>query len=157
MAGVSDDWAIGTRHEGSRKFASRIDKIKEWQSVELDRFTKEASYIQKINDKTRLAWLAHMLVEHNYSRKYKRRFDLNEPQYEQDDSLSPEEQKKRSDEHHKEMEEYRQKVRSERESVKKEAKKRASEIQIKRVNAWLKKYSDYRATCLLYTSPSPRD
>ena len=44
------------------------------------------------------------------------------------------------------MEEYRQKVRSERESVKKEAKKRASEIQIKRVNAWLKKYSDYRAT-----------
>ena len=145
VAGVSDDWAIGTRHEGSRKFASRIDKIKEWQSVELDRFTKEASYIQKINDKTRLAWLAHMLVEHNYSRKYKRRFDLNEPQYEQDDSLSPEEQKKRSDEHHKEMEEYRQKVRSERESVKKEAKKRASEIQIKRVNAWLKKYSDYRA------------
>jgi len=106
VAGVSDDWAIGTR----------------------DRFTKEASYIQKINDKTRLAWLAHMLVEHNYSRKYKRRFDLNEPQYEQDDSLSPEEQKKRSDEHHKEMEEYRQKVRSERESVKKEAKKRGEYI-----------------------------
>ena len=146
VAGVSDDWAIGTRHEGSRKFAARIDKIKEWQSVELDRFTKEASYIQKINDKTRLAWLAHMLVEHNYSHKYKRRFDLDAPQYERDDSLSPEEQKKRRGEYHKKVEEYRQKVQSERESVHRESKKRAAEIQIKRVNAWLKKYSDYRAT-----------
>ena len=153
VAGVSDDWAIGTRHEGSRKFASRIDKIKEWRSVKLDRFTKEANYIQKMNDKTRLAWLAHMLVEHNYRRSYRRRLYLDEPQYVRDDRLSPEEQKKRRDEYQKKIEEYRQKARSEREkarsereSIMKEAEERASEIQIKRVNAWLKKASAYRAT-----------
>jgi hypothetical protein len=62
VAGVKDEWAIGTRHQGSRHFATRIDRIQEWKASDLGRFAKEAAYIQGINQRTRLAWLAHMLM-----------------------------------------------------------------------------------------------
>ena len=62
IAGVADDWAVGTRHEGSRNFATRIDRIQEWKTSDLARFANEATYIAGINRRTRIAWLAHMLV-----------------------------------------------------------------------------------------------
>lgn len=62
IAGVQDEWAIGTRHQGSRNFATRIDRIKEWKTGDLGRFANEAAYIESIKLRTRIAWLAHMLV-----------------------------------------------------------------------------------------------
>lgn len=62
VAGVADEWAIGTRHQGNRNFAARIDRIKEWKTSDLGRFANEAAFIDGINQRTRIAWLAHMLV-----------------------------------------------------------------------------------------------
>ena len=63
VAGVADDWAVGTRHEGSRNFALRLDRIKEWEKSDLGRFAKEAAYIRGINRKTMLGWTAHTLMD----------------------------------------------------------------------------------------------
>lgn len=62
IAGVKDEWAIGTRHQGSRNFATRIDRIQEWKTSDFGRFANEATYIKGINQRTRIAWLAHMLM-----------------------------------------------------------------------------------------------
>lgn len=73
IAGVADEWAIGTRHQGSRNFAFRMDRIEEWKTSNLGRFAKEAAYIQGINQRTRIAWLAHMLMADRMSTwEYKR-------------------------------------------------------------------------------------
>lgn len=63
IAGVTHDWAVGTRHEGSRNFAIRLDRIMEWESSDLGRFAKEAAYIEGINRMTNIAWIAHTLIE----------------------------------------------------------------------------------------------
>ncbi|MDA0765636.1 MAG: hypothetical protein O3A87_03640 [Verrucomicrobia bacterium] len=63
MAGAAADWALGTRHEASRSFAARLDRIEKWPTTDLARFAKEASYIEGINAKTYIAWVAHMLLE----------------------------------------------------------------------------------------------
>lgn len=63
IAGVADDWAVGTRHEGSRNFALRLDRIKEWETSDLGRFAKEATYIKGINRRSQLAWTAHTLMD----------------------------------------------------------------------------------------------
>ena len=63
VAGVAEEWAVGTRHQDSRNFAARLDQINVWKTSDRGRFAKEAAYIERINEKTRLAWLAHMLLE----------------------------------------------------------------------------------------------
>jgi flagellin-specific chaperone FliS len=63
VSGVANDWALGTRHEGSRNFAVRLDRIKDWETGDFARFAKEAAYVTKIQDKVRIASIAHLLLE----------------------------------------------------------------------------------------------
>lgn len=63
VSGVANDWAVGTRHEGSRNFAVRLDRIKDWETGDLARFAKEAAYVAKIQGKARVASIAHLLLE----------------------------------------------------------------------------------------------
>lgn len=63
ITGVADDWALGTRHEGSRNFAVRLDRIGEWETGDLTRFAKEAAFIGKIQKKSSIALIAHRMLE----------------------------------------------------------------------------------------------
>ncbi|MGL4400912.1 MAG: hypothetical protein ACRCXD_13660 [Luteolibacter sp.] len=149
IAGVQDEWAIGTRHEGSRNFATRIDRIQEWKPSDLGRYAKEAAYIQAINQRTRIAWLAHMLVvgrthTQEKSRKY---FEDSSAQRrpQQRDGESSEEfiqrRKREAEESYKKVEEERKeslrlgKIFRE---IKAEALKHADNPHIARVNSWIK-------------------
>lgn len=62
ITGVEEDWAVGTRHEGSRNFVVRLERARDWRESDLGRFAKEADYISKIREKTRTAWIAHTIM-----------------------------------------------------------------------------------------------
>lgn len=63
VAGVAADWALGTRHEESRSFAARLDHTEKWKSIDRIGFAKEAAHVERINERTRIAWAAHWLME----------------------------------------------------------------------------------------------
>lgn len=142
IAGVEDEWAIGTRHEGSRNFATRIDRIQEWKPSDLGRYAKEAAYIQAINQRTRIAWLAHMLVAERTNRKNPERYNQQPPQRSAGKSDEFEQERKRA------LEEFYKKVEEERKEalqrnkflreIEAEALKHANNPHIARVNSWLK-------------------
>lgn len=82
VAGVANDWAAGTRHEASRNFALRLDRIDKWQDGDLGRFTKEAAYIEKINHRTQLSWAAYMLIDCEIGHRHQAPSRSNFPSYE---------------------------------------------------------------------------
>lgn len=141
IAGVADEWAIGTRHQGNRNFAARIDRIKEWKTSDLGRFANEAAYIDGINQRTRIAWLAHMLVAINDSHGTARGFDPGIPPQGMQSGMSDsrgvgesaEEYEKRRKAETEERERGRQLVAT----VRKEAKENAGNPHIVRVTSWL--------------------
>lgn len=63
ITGVEEDWAVGTRHEGSRNFVVRLERARDWRESDLARFAKEAAYIAKIREKSRIAWIAHTILD----------------------------------------------------------------------------------------------
>ncbi|MGL5017414.1 MAG: hypothetical protein ACRDBP_04720 [Luteolibacter sp.] len=142
IAGVENEWAIGTRHEGSRNFATRIDRIQEWKPSDLGRYAKEAAYIQAINQRTRIAWLAHMLVVERTNRMHPERSNHQPPRGSAGGSDEYERERKRA------LEEFYKKVEEERKEalqrnkflreIEAEALKHANNPHIARVNSWLK-------------------
>jgi hypothetical protein len=149
IAGVADDWAIGTRHQGSRNFANRIDRIQEWKTSDLARFANEATYIAGINRRTRIAWLAHMLVAIGME-SYHRSTTYQPTPYSPASSIwrkdgeSAEEYEKRrereKEEHNRRVEEYRDELNRKKqfvESVNKESAEHAANPHIMRVKSWI--------------------
>jgi hypothetical protein len=63
ITGVEEDWATGTRHEGSRNFVVRLERSRDWRESDLGRFAKEAAYIAKIREKSRIAWISHYIMD----------------------------------------------------------------------------------------------
>lgn len=68
VAGVAADWALGTRHEESRSFAARLDRLGKWKSIDRISFAREAAHVERINERTRIAWAAHWLMERTTAR-----------------------------------------------------------------------------------------
>lgn len=148
IAGVKDEWAIGTRHQGSRNFATRIDRIQDWRISDFGRFANEAAYIRGINQRTRIAWLAHMLMVARVSaledaQAYqarmgaqtsvgRRTFNETDEQYQQRRNREMEESYKKVEKERREQVE-RAKFLSE---VKDEAKKHAGNPHIVRATNW---------------------
>jgi hypothetical protein len=160
IAGVADAWAIGTRHQGIRNFAARIDRIKEWKTIDLGRFANEAAYIDGINKRTRIAWLAHMLVEHRLAST---RNNFGAPpgmpprdlmpgmSVERKHGESIEDYEKRRKSEREEYEKKREEDKKERErvqqflgAVRKEARENAANPHIARVTSWLSEPSKLR-------------
>jgi hypothetical protein len=148
IAGVKDEWAIGTRHQGSRNFATRIDRIREWKTSDFGRFANEAAYVKGINQRTRIAWLAHMLLAERVSafedaQAYQAKMDsqtsMRQRSYNETDAQSQERRKREMEENYKKVEEERRE-RMERAKfvgkVRDEARKSAGNPHIVRATNW---------------------
>jgi hypothetical protein len=149
IAGVADDWAVGTRHEASRNFATRIDRIQEWKTSDLGRFANEANYISGINRRTRIAWLAHTLVAIKMearSQSPTSRHPLEPPasmsRRRSGESVEEYEERRKAEkeEYERGVDEYRDQARRRSQfvaSVNKEAAEHAANPHIMRVKSWI--------------------
>ena len=137
--GTTAEWAIGTRHQASRSFAARLDRIGKWQTLDLGRFAKEAEYVERINAKSRLAWAAHLLIEFEMAW---RRIDVPAR------PLSTYPGKQEQEKYAEDLAKYKQEVREAqahelKEPVSQFAKQHASQAAIQRAESWL---ADFRKT-----------
>lgn len=123
VAGVSENWAVGTRHEAGRSFAARLDRVEKWQTHDIGRFVKEAEYVERINHKTRLAWAAHLLIGPEPPPV------LRNTRPPVGNERTPDEQKKFAEE--------MAKARKMKEQVSRFAKQHAAEITIQRAQSWV--------------------